>query len=124
MKHLLAFALACLAVAAQAAPTLSADPYPSTGPQPTSVTLTVNGSPGPACTLVAGTGGSLTPRCDLAALAVPGTYTLVMTAVTTGGCTQPTSPATCTQAGSASSVPFSLSLQGASATRPVVRVAP
>jgi hypothetical protein len=100
---LLLVALVTLAasVAAFAAPHLYADPYPATGVQPDSVTMTVNGGAPQACELTAVAGG-LQPRCDLAALTA-GTYTLVMTASRAAGC----SGSTCWAAGSASSAPFS-----------------
>jgi hypothetical protein len=109
---------------ASAAPTITADPYPATAPQPASITLTVNGAAGPACTLAAGTGGALVPTCDLASIPA-GTATLVMTAVFVRGCVSATNTATCTDGGSASSVPFSYTRKALSASGPsALRVAP
>jgi hypothetical protein len=109
---------------ANAAPTLTADPYPATAPQPSSITLTVNGAAGPVCTLAAGTAGALIPTCDLASIPA-GTSTLVMTAVFTKGCVTATNAATCTDGGSASSAPFSYTRRALSASGPdALRVAP
>ena len=97
---ILALYLMAAAAVALAAPTLQADPYPSAGVQPDSITLTVNGGAPQACELVPVAGG-VQPRCDLAALTT-GTYTLVMTAHRAAGC----AGSTCWAAGSASSAPF------------------
>jgi hypothetical protein len=109
---------------ATAAPTITADPYPATAPQPASITLTVNGTTGPACTLAAGSGGALVPTCDLASLPA-GTHTLVMTAVFVRGCVSATNTATCTDGGTASAAPFSYTRRALSASGPdALRVVP
>jgi hypothetical protein len=100
-------------VAAFAAPSLLADPYPATAPQPDAVTFTVNGGAPQACVLTAVAGG-LQPRCDLAGLTA-GTYTLVMTASRAAGC----QGSTCWDAGSASSAPFSYTRAASAVAAPI-----
>jgi hypothetical protein len=118
MRFVLAFLFALvLSLPAFAAPTLSSAPYATTAPQPDTVTTTANGQPGPACVLQKNADNSLTPKCDLVSL-TPGQYSLVMTAVITAKCNPQVSPAVCTQAGSASSVPFSLSMQSGNVAAP------
>jgi hypothetical protein len=102
-----------------AAPTLTADPYPSTGTQPSAAVVTVNGGTPQPCTLRTVAGG-LQPTCDLASITVPGTYTLVLTVSTVAGCTGNA----CTGAGSASSAPFSYQWLGSVVPIPVLRLSP
>lgn len=106
-----------------AAPTLVGDPLPSSGPQPTSASITVNGSAGPSCTLPKATDGSVQMRCDLAALTSPGVYTLVASYVYVAGCTNSTNAATCTDGGTVASSPFVLTRQ-AGAAKPTLSVTP
>jgi hypothetical protein len=107
-----------------AAPTLTADAMPATGPQPSTAAITVNGSAGPACTLPKAADGSVMATCDLAALAVPGVYTIVMTYTYTAGCVNTANAATCTQGGVASSAPFVLTRSAPPAAGPVLRISP
>lgn len=125
MKRLLPLFLLALTAHASAGPTLVADPYPSTGPQPTSVGVTVNGSaaPGVNCTLPKDAAGAVKPTCDLTSL-TPGAYTIVMMVSNAANCPNPTSPATCVGGGSVSSAPFMLNLLPGLATSPTLRVAP
>jgi hypothetical protein len=118
MKHSL-LALFLAAGVANAAPTLTADPYPSTGVQPDAATVSVNGTQTIQCTLKTVTGG-LQPSCDLVSITAPGTYTLVMTVTKNAGCVGNT----CSGGGSASSAPFTYIWQGVNVTRPVVRLEP
>ncbi len=119
MKHLAAL-LSLISGAALAAPTLIADPYPAAAVQPDSASFTVNGGAPIACTLPTVTGG-LQPTCDLASLATPGTYTLVMTVTKAAGC----AGASCWPAGSASSSPFAYTRLAAGVTAPAaLKVAP
>lgn len=125
MKRLIPAALAAmLASAAHAAPTLTADPYPSTGVQPDSASVTINGGAPVACTLVTNAQGGKVPTCDLASIASAGTYTLVLTVTKAASCTSGTNSADCTAGGSASSPPFSYRLVGGSVAAPVLRVVP
>lgn len=113
MKTLTLCALLLASLTAHAAPHLYADPYPSTGVQPDSVTMTVNGGAPIACTLETVPGGKQ-PRCDLAGITAAGTYTLVMTASRAAGC----SGSTCWAAGAASSAPFSYTRQASAVAAP------
>lgn len=117
-KLLLIFLLLPLTVLA--APFLQGDAYPANGPQPDAVSFTVNGGAAVACQLVAVANG-IQPKCDLASISTPGTYTLVMTVSAKGGVSggnQYTLP------GSASSSPFSYVLRAGIATPPVVQLVP
>jgi len=119
MKRLLL--LACLLPCfASATPHLYADPYPTTGPRPDSVSLTVNGGAPIACALETVAGG-VQPKCPLASITTPGTYTLVMTVTALGGVSGGN---TYTSPGSASSAPFTYVFRSGSASPPVVRLAP
>ena len=108
-----------LAGTAHAAPTLTADPYPATGVQPSAVVSSVNGATPVACTLRTVSGG-LQPTCDLASITVPGTYTLVVTVSTVAGCTGNA----CRGAGSASSAPFGYQWLGSVVPTPVLQISP
>lgn len=119
MKKSLFVILALLGGVANAAPTLTADPYPATGVQPDAATLSVNGTQTITCTLRTVTGG-VQPACDLVSITTPGTYTLVMTVTKAAGCVGNT----CSGGGSASSAPFSYIWQGVNVLRPVVRLEP
>jgi hypothetical protein len=126
MKRLLPLFLLALTANVYAGPTLYAAPYLSTSVQPTTVGLTLNGTPAPAsvtCTLPKNAAGDVTPTCDLTSLA-PGSYTIVMMVSANANCPNPTSPATCTGGGAASSAPFVLNLLPGLATSPTLRVAP
>jgi hypothetical protein len=117
------FVIGLVALPALAGPTLAASPYPASGPQPASVSITVNGNAGPACTLPKAADGSVKPTCDLSSLSA-GSYTIVMTVSSPPGCTSQSSPATCTTIGSASSSPFLLTLSAGVATAPVLQIGP
>ena len=119
-RYLLPLILALFSLPVTAAPFLEATPYPASGPQPDAASFTVNGGAPVACQLVASAAG-ITPRCDLASITTPGTYTLVMTVTAKGGVSGGN---TFTQAGSASSTPFSYSLRAGVATPPVVQLVP
>lgn len=106
------------------APTLSAESMPATGPQPSSVAITVNGSLGPPCALPKAADGSVQATCDLATLSVPGTYTIVMTYTYVAGCVNSANAATCQAGGTASSAPFVLTRSAPPAAGPVLRVSP
>jgi hypothetical protein len=124
MRFTIALLLLLASFAAICSPTLTSGPYPTTVTQPATASVTVNGQPGPSCTMVKGADGAVTPTCDLSSLPVPGTYTLILTVSHPGGCTSPTSPSTCAAAGSASSPPFSLTRSAGAVSAPVVRIAP
>jgi len=61
MRGLL-FLILLLSQIASAAPTLSADPYPASGGQPSAASFTVNGGSEVACTLVTVAGGCSVKR--------------------------------------------------------------
>lgn len=124
MKRFITFWLALMCSATFAGPTLSADPLPATGVQPSTAAITVNGTAGPACTLPKAADGSMQARCDLTSLAVPGTYSIVMTYTYVAGCVNAANAATCQQGGVASSSPFALQLRAAPAAGPVLRIEP
>lgn len=115
--------IACLACgSATAAPTLTADPYPTTVVQPDSASFTVNGGAPIACTLPVSAAGK-TPTCDLASITVPGTYTLVMKVTKAAGCNAEGNE--CWPEGSASSAPFVYKWRASGASAPAgLRVAP
>ncbi len=119
-KFLLLLILPLMTSLALAAPFLESAPYAANGPQPDAASFTVNGGAPVACQLVARTEG-IVPRCDLASIANPGAYTLVLTVTAKGGVSGGN---TYTQAGSASSAPFSYTLRAGVATPPVVRLVP
>lgn len=121
MKLLPALLLA--ASPAMAAPFLIADPYPATSVQPDSASFTVNGGSPVACLLEAVTGG-LRPKCDLASITTPGTYTLVLTVTKNAAITNGANTATNTAGSVASSTPFSYRLITAPVAGPVLSVAP
>ena len=123
MKRSIVFVTLWSLASAHAAPFLYADPYPSTATQPDSASLSVNGGAPISCLLEMVTGGKR-PKCDLASITSPGTYTLVMTVSVAGGIVNGTNTATNTQAGSASSAPFSYTLKGGSVATPVLSVGP
>lgn len=116
-------ALALVAGSATAAPHLYADPYPATGVQPDAAEFTVNGGAPQPCELVSVAGG-VQPKCDLAALTAPGTYTLVMTVTKAGGIINTPTGAVNTSGGSASSAPFRYELVIDGVGTPTLRVAP
>ena len=125
MKQILsALILLALSSLASAAPTLSAAPMPASGPQPASMSVTVNGAAGPACTLPKAADGSVQGSCDLASLAVPGVYTLVATYTYVAGCVNTANAATCQAGGVASSTPFVLTRAAFPATGPVLLISP
>lgn len=119
MKHsLLALLLApVLAMAQAAGPALEASPWPSTGVQPDTVSLSVNGTADALACVLTTTAAGKTPKCNLASLPV-GSHTLVMVAKVAAKCDPQTSPAICTQAGSASSAPFALTLRSGAVAAP------
>lgn len=116
---LVAAVLFAASMAAQAAPFITGQVYPSLD----AATVSVNGANPIACVLTAATGG-VQPRCDLASIVTPATYTLVMTVSKAAGCTNGTNTATCASGGTASSAPFSYVWQGGSVPVPTVQVAP
>lgn len=120
MKRLaLAIALATSAIPL-AAQTLTADPYPATVTQPDTAAFTINGGTPIPCTLANVTGG-LQPTCDLASIATPGTYTLVMIVTKAAGC----AGNECWPEGSASSAPFAYVRRSAGVSAPAtLKVAP
>lgn len=122
MKRLLYLA-ALLAMPASAAPFLYADAYPATGVQPDAASFTINGGSPIACQLETVAAG-VRPKCDLASITTPGTYTLVVTVTKAGGIANTSGGATVTQAGSASSAPFAYRLAGGSVPTPVLSVGP
>jgi hypothetical protein len=123
-KLLVSFLLLLVSSYAWAAPTLTADPYPATGIQPTAASVTVNGATPISCSLVTSANG-LVPTCDLASITAPGTYTLVLSVTTQAGCLPPVpNAATCSGAGVASSTPFAYTWTGSVARIPVLRVSP
>lgn len=83
------------------------------------VSMTVNGGAAVPCAIVANV-----PKCDLAGITAPGTYTLVMIATRNAGIVNAPNAGTVTQSGAASSAPFTYVLRGASVPTPVLRVAP
>jgi hypothetical protein len=115
-----ALVLGLLSATAFAAPTLTSDPY---AVAPAAATFTVNGGSPKACTLPAVTGG-VQPTCDLASIATPGTYTIVLTVTTNAGCVNTLNAADCSGAGSASSAPFTYKWNGSVVPGPVLRVSP
>ena len=104
-----AFALIIYGTNAQAAPTLMADAYSATGPQPTSAEWSSDGSTWRACTITA-----RVPSCDLANIGAAGSYTLRMRYVYTAGCLGEV----CWAAGAASSAPFAFVWQAVPAQAP------
>lgn len=114
------FVLALLCGSALAAPTLTAALYET---PPAGIVFTIDGGTPQACTLAQVTGG-WQPRCDLAGITQPGTYTLVMTATNNAECVNTPNAATCSGAGSASSAPFAYKWRGSSVPVPVLSVAP
>jgi hypothetical protein len=123
MKKLLLI-LAMVASSAYPAPTLNADALPATGPQPSTATITVNGGAGPVCSLPKAADGSVQLTCDLATLAVPGTYTIVATYTYVAGCVNSADAATCQNGGVASSAPFALTRVASPVAGPRLRVSP
>jgi hypothetical protein len=124
IASIIAWCLAFLCAAAFAGPTLTAQAMPVSGPQPASMAITVNGSAGPACTLPKAADGSVQGTCDLASLAVPGTYTIVATYTYVAGCVNTANAATCQAGGLASSTPFALTRIASPAVGPVLRIEP
>jgi hypothetical protein len=98
-------ALLLLPIGVQAAPFLTPDPYPATGTQPDSASMTINGGSPVACSLATVTGG-IQPKCDLASITSPGSYTLVLTVVKNASIVNGTNTATNTAGSQASSAPF------------------
>lgn len=119
----LVFALCCSA--AMAAPTIYSQPYPAGPGQPTSASITVNGTVSINCAMAPANDGSLTPTCDMANLPT-GTHTLVMVVTNAYGCTTGTdgNSATCTGGGTASSLPFTYTLIGSAVSKPVLKFKP
>ena len=64
------------------------------------------------------------PKCDLAGITAPGTYTLVLTVSKTASITNTTGGATNTAGSVASSAPFSYRLVTAPVTGPILTVSP
>jgi non-ribosomal peptide synthetase component E (peptide arylation enzyme) len=114
-------AASLLSSAAPAAPFLVSDPYPPTGVQPDSASLSVSGGPTavPAipCPLQSVAGG-LQPRCDLGSLSAAGRYTLVLTVVKNAGLGSGGSEAVLSLGGQASSAPFVYTVQGGALNAP------
>jgi hypothetical protein len=123
-KILLALALGLASFYASAGPNLVAQPLPASGPQPTSASITVNGAPGPACTLPKAADGSVQLTCDLASLPASGAFTIVATYTYTSGCVNTANAATCTTGGVASSAPFVLTRRSGNAGGPVLSIEP
>lgn len=108
MKRLL-LVLSVLSGAANAAPTLFADPYSATGPQPVAAEWTSDGTTWKPCTITA-----RVPSCDLASIGAAGNYSLRMRYVYEAGCLGEV----CWGAGSAASIPFAFVWQGVPAQAP------
>lgn len=123
MKTLLTIILALWCSLCAANPFLVADPYPATGTQPDGASVTVNGGSPLNCTIETVTGG-VRPKCDLASITTPGTYTLVLTVTRSAGCTSTANGSTCTAAGSASASPFSYVWRAGTVSPPAARVEP
>lgn len=121
-RHLIAIA-ALVPAMVSAAPFLYADPYPPSATQPDAARFTVNGAAPIQCVLEAVTGG-VRPKCDLASITAPGTYTLVMTVSRAAGIVNTTGGATNDPGGSAPSDPFTYVLRAGSVAKPVLSVAP
>ena len=77
-----------------------------------------------ACTLPKAPDGSVQLTCDLATLAVPGTYTIVATYTYVAGCVNAANAATCQSGGVVSSTPFVLTRVASPVLGPVLRVSP
>ena len=123
MRSAILAAMVAAAGAANAAPFLYADPYPPTATQPDTARFTINGGAPISCTLETVTGG-IRPKCDLASITTPGTYTLVMTVSKAATITNGTGTATNDPGGSASSDPFAYVLRAGSVSKPALSVAP
>ena len=117
------FALVLASSQVSAAPFLYADPYPVTAVQPDAASLTINGNAPSPCVLETVTAG-IRPKCDLAGITAPGTYTLVLTVSKAASIVNTTGGATNTTGSSASSVPFSYRLVTAPVTGPILTVSP
>lgn len=115
---LLLLALWCSLSAAS--PFLTASAWPASNGTLESVTVTIAGGSPVACAVDA----SLVPKCDLASVATPGTYSIVMSWCAKAGVTNGTNTGTASPGGCVSSVPFSFVLRGAPATAPAVLLAP
>jgi hypothetical protein len=106
---------------AKAAPTLSADPVPATGPQPTGAEWQVQGaSTWTPCTL---TGTPKVMACDLVSLtSTVGPSTILARYTYTAGCD---ATGACWGAGAAVSTPFAFRWLGVGASAPAaLKVAP
>jgi hypothetical protein len=110
-------------VPAQAAPFLLADAYPPTVTQPDSASFTVNGGAAIACTIETVTAGKR-PKCDLASITTPGTYTLVLTATKAPSIVNAPNTATNDAGGSASSAPFAYVFKSGGVSLPSLTVTP
>jgi len=104
-----AFALIIYGTNARAAPTLTADAYSATGPQPASAEWSSDGTTWRACTIAA-----RVPSCDLASIGAAGNYSLRMRYVYAAGCLGEV----CWAAGAAPSSPFAFVWQGVPAQAP------
>ena len=122
MRTLNLVALLVLSVsAAQAAPTLSADPVAATGPQPTGAEWQVQGATTWTPCALAGTPKVMT--CDLVSLtSTVGPATLLARYTYTAGCD---ATGACWAAGAAVSAPFAFRWLGVGASAPAaLKVAP
>lgn len=112
----------CLPFAALAGPTLTTPPY-AVNSAPTSAWVMVNGQQKIEC-IIATTAQGQVPTCDLTSLTRPGQYTLELyVSNVTASCTEaPALTWTCSDGGTVSSGPFSLTLRAFPAARPTVRL--
>lgn len=113
------FCAIAFALPAQAAPTLTSSSYASTVVQPTSASLSVDGTTTITCTVPRAADGSVAAVCDLAT--VPsGTHTLILTVSNAYGCTQSADglSASCVGGGSASAAPFTFTWNPVSVSKP------
>jgi hypothetical protein len=121
-RFALTLVLAVVAAAALAGPTATVvPPYAAGSVQPTAASITANGGAPIACTVVKDAAGAATPTCDLSSLAVPGTYTLILSVSNVADCVVDTTGATtCYTGGVSASQPQSLVLVKSTANTTVV----
>lgn len=115
------FCLIAFVLPVQAAPTLTSSSYGVATIQPTSATLSVDGTSTIVCTVPKAADGSVAAVCDLATVAA-GTHTLVLTVANTYGCTQSADglSASCVGGGSASAAPFTFSWNPSAVSKPTL----
>lgn len=113
--------VAALAFAAHAAPTLTSSPYSTATTQPTSASLSVDGTSTIVCAVPKDASGTVTAVCDLATVPA-GTHTLVLSVSNTYGCTQSADglTASCAGGGAASAAPFTFTWNPASVSKPTI----